>query len=247
MLLSEQIERSGAWFFRWRSYLPLVPLAVVFAALLRFRYPAGGHRMQDAWEMFCLAVSFSGLTVRVMVAGYAPAKTSGRNTRGGQIAATLNTTGMYSLVRNPLYVGNYLMWLGLMLLPRSWEAWFVATTIFWIIYERIIYTEEEFLRRRFGDEYLRWAEQTPVFLPRLHGWRKPSLPFCWRTVLRREYSGFFALVVLFPALDLAANYTASGTLHLDPAQVALLSSGTVVYVVLRSLKRHSRLLHAAGR
>ncbi|MGB8874133.1 MAG: hypothetical protein WCC75_12145, partial [Desulfobaccales bacterium] len=44
--------------------------------------------------------------------GLPPRGTSGRNTQG-QVAETLNTTGIYSLVRNPLYLGNFLIWLGL--------------------------------------------------------------------------------------------------------------------------------------
>ncbi len=64
--------------------------------------------------------------------------------------------------------------------------------LFLIIYlERIIATEEEFLAGKFGDAYRDWATEVPAFFPRLTGWRAPELPFSFRNVLRREYSGPF--------------------------------------------------------
>ncbi len=58
-----------------------------------------------------MVISFFGLALRVIVVGHAPYGTSGRNTRE-QVADTLNTTGMYSIVRHPLYLANYLIILG---------------------------------------------------------------------------------------------------------------------------------------
>ena len=51
--------------------------------------------------------------------GFAPRGTSGRNTLG-QVAEVLNTSGMYSVVRNPLYLGNFVIWLGLALFIKVW-------------------------------------------------------------------------------------------------------------------------------
>ena len=55
--------------------------------------------------------------------GFTPRGTSGRNTKEGQVAESLNTLGMYSMCRHPLYLGNLLMWLGIvMYMGHLWFA-----------------------------------------------------------------------------------------------------------------------------
>ncbi|MBF0254846.1 MAG: hypothetical protein HQL11_06975 [Candidatus Omnitrophica bacterium] len=68
-----------------------------------------GEGVDTAWEIFCIAVSFAGLFLRAAVVGVVPKDTSGRNT-GGQLARSLNTTGMYSVSRNPIYLADFLEW-----------------------------------------------------------------------------------------------------------------------------------------
>ena len=247
MPLREEFERSGQWLFRWRSYMPLVPLVVTLLALVGFRYPRGSRELNEQWDVLCLLVSLAGIAVRALVIGYAPAGTSGRNTKQGQIAETVNQTGMYALVRHPLYVGNYLMWLGILLIPRNAWVAVVVSMFYWLYYERIMFAEEEYLRGKFGDAYVRWAERTPAFLPRLRGWVKPTLPFSWRNVAKREYSGLFAVALLFPVMNAAANYAASRDPRPDPWQIVLLVVGFLTYVVLRTLKRKTQLLQVEGR
>ena len=79
--------------------------------LTSFTYLGQRHVINEAWQMLCISVSFLGLFIRIVTVGRAPIGTSGRNTRE-QVANTLNTTGIYSLVRHPLYLGNYLVFLG---------------------------------------------------------------------------------------------------------------------------------------
>ena len=61
-------------------------------------------------ELIFLGVSLLGEAIRIFTVGYAPRNTSGRNTITGQIADELNVTGIYSQLRHPLYLGNFLMW-----------------------------------------------------------------------------------------------------------------------------------------
>jgi protein-S-isoprenylcysteine O-methyltransferase Ste14 len=251
MPLREELQRSGDWLFRWRSYLPLVLLVAVLAQMTRYTFPAGGQLGDRLWEALCFVISGLGLAVRVVAVGSAPAGTSGRNTREGQVASTVNTTGLYSLVRHPLYLGNFLMYLGIALLPRSGWLALVFVLTFWLYYERIMLAEEEFLRGRFGATYERWAAETPAFVPRLREvrtrWRPAALPFSARNALRREYSGLFALVVCFAALDGVGESVVYGRAHVDPVWLVVLGLGTVVYLTLRSLKRHTRVLDVEGR
>lgn len=247
MPLREEFESSGQWLFRWRSYLP-VALFVPVVALTAWRAHAGELPVPDrAWDLFCLLVSMLGIVVRAIAVGCAPAGTSGRNTAEGQVASTVNTTGMYSIVRHPLYVGNYLNWLGVALLPRSGWLALVISLAFWLYYERIMFAEEEFLRGKFGEQYARWASATPAFVPDPRRWRAPSLPFSLRNVLKREYSGVLGIIVCLAALDVVRDSTSLGYVSMDPMWMGLVAFGIVMYYALRTLKRRTRLLHVEGR
>lgn len=187
MNLQEHLERSGAWLFRWHSYVLLVLLAMVMAALAQ----AGDL---DAWsgdhlsEILCVGISLLGLVLRAMVVGFTPKGTSGRNTTE-QVAETLNTTGIYSVVRHPLYLGNFLTWLGVALYPRLWWLAVIVVLSFWLYYERIMLAEEAFLHGKFGNDFRRWAGRTPAFVPAPSRWRAPGRRFSPRKVLRKELSG----------------------------------------------------------
>jgi hypothetical protein len=187
-----------------------------------------------------------GLGVRVFTVGFTPKGTSGRNTHG-QKALQLNTTGVYSIVRNPLYLGNFLMWLGFALYCQLWWQVVIFALIFWLYYERIIFAEEEFLRRTFGEGFETWAARTPAFLPRFRQWRPAQLPFSPRNVLKREYSGLFGVIVIFGLLDLRQHWMAERRIALDPIWQVIVVLGLVAYFGLRTLKRSTKLLRVEGR
>lgn len=255
MALREDFERQGAWLFRWRSYMPLVMVAVLVANMAQFDYLAHSRARQDQWEGVCLAVSGLGFVVRALVIGYVPRGTSGRNTAEGQVAEVLNTNGMYTLVRHPLYLGNFLMWLGIALIPRSPSLVAINCFVFWLYYERIMFAEEEYLRRKFGVAYETWAARTPTFWPSprtvaeaLTGrWARPGLPFSARNVLKREYSGVLAVAVLFALVDVLGGWIAEHRASLDQFGASVLAVGAFVYVLLRTLKRRTRVLDIEGR
>jgi protein-S-isoprenylcysteine O-methyltransferase Ste14 len=245
-MLSKQMAQSGSWLFKWRSYLPLAVVAVIVPGLLNFSYPLNSHSWDLAYEMVCLFISMFGLAIRCYTIGYVPAGTSGRNTKS-QIADTLNTTGIYSIVRNPLYLGNFFMMLGVVSFVRLWWADLVFCLLFCVYYERIIIAEETFLESKFGVEYLEYARRTPAFFPRFKCWVKPNLPFSFRNVLKREYSGLFAVILLMFLLEVVEDYVVEGELEFDPVWVTLLAASAVIYVTLRTLKRRTRLLRVEGR
>lgn len=246
MALHESFEQSGQWLFRRRSYLPLLLFLIVVPAMIGFTYPFGSHHLDELWEGICLAISLLGLAIRAYAVGTTPSGTSGRNTHG-QVADALNTSGLYSVVRHPLYVGNYFMWLGVALFPRLWWLAVLVSLAFWLYYERIMFAEEAFLRSKFGVEFERWAAMTPAFLPDPRLWRPPALPLSWRTVFRREYSGFYGLIASFMFLEIIGDYFESGHWQLDPLWCLTFGVATCVYVTLLVLKRHSRLLTVVGR
>lgn len=245
-MLREEMKAAGNWLFRWRSYLPLGLLLLALPALMNFHYPRGSRTLQLFWELFCLAVAFLGLTVRFFTAGHVPAGTSGRNTLK-QVARELNVTGMYSVVRHPLYLGNFLIWLGLSLLPRCW--WFTVLTalIFWLYYERIMLAEEAFLEEQFGEPFRQWAARTPAFIPRWRAWRPPELPFSFKAALAREYTTFFTVVLGFTSFQVLVWLLSRGAYVPHFLAAVLLGVGLGSYGIIRFLKKNTRVLRVEGR
>lgn len=246
MASREDFESAGGWLFRWRTYLPFAMVAVAGLALIQYPSPNWGKPAHELWEGMSLAVSLCGLAIRVFTVGHAPHGTSGRNT-SRQVADTLNTTGAYSVVRNPLYLGNFAIGLGIALRPGLWWLALIYVLSFWLYYERIVFAEEAFLRRRFGARYLAWADATPVFLPRSRGYRKAELPFSLRNALRREYSGLLTLVVVMFVLESAGDLFAVPRRPLDTAWLAGLGITVVACAAVKVLKKGTTLLGVEGR
>ncbi len=226
MPLQEEFESLGNRFFRWRSYLPLFLGVLFIAALLSYRHPEAAPHPGRAWQMGCLLLSGLGLLLRFYTVGFAPRGTSGRNTRG-QVAEVLNTTGMYSLVRNPLYLGNFLMWLGLALFIQVWWCTLIVVLCFTLFYERIIFAEEKYLREKFGAAFSEWAAKTPAMLPQCQNWRPPELAFSWKSALKREYSSFFAMIASFTALAVIRDSLQAGRIIVDQTWLMIFSFGLV--------------------
>jgi protein-S-isoprenylcysteine O-methyltransferase Ste14 len=248
MALREELEKQGAWLFRWRSYLQLLILPLLLLALRNSEYleRASGDVAETFWEVLCVAISLLGLTVRCITVGFVPEGTSGTNKRA-QKAETLNTTGMYSVVRHPLYLGNFIIILGITLFVQVWWLILVAILAFWLYYERIMFAEEEFLRRKFGNSYLEWAHRTPSFLPKFKNWQRPCLVFSFRAVLRRESSGFFGIIASFTFLEVIGDIFTEGKLELDLPWAILLIISLIIYLTLRILRKKTRLLNVEGR
>ena len=246
MALKEEFVKTGNWLFRWRSYLPLLMIGMLLIAVREFEHLGQSEILDDFWEMFCLTVSFFGLGIRIYTIGHRPKGTSGRSTRHLK-AATLNTTGIYSLVRHPLYLGNFFMWLGISLFVHLWWLTLICILIFGFYYERIMFSEEEFLRNKFGKQYEEWAENTPAFVPNLRGWKQPSLPFSIRTVLKKEYHGFFAIIVIFTLLEVVGDLFYEGKLELDSMWRIIFAAGLLVWLTLRILEKKTNILSDEGR
>lgn len=200
-----------------------------------------------SWMGACLLIALLGLAVRAYTIGHTPRGTSGRNTKEGQVAEVLNTAGIYSTVRHPLYVGNYLMWLGLFMYVGNVSLILIASLIYWVYYERIMYAEEAFLRKKFGSQYDDWASQTPAFLIDARKFRPAHLKFSLRNVLKREYNGLFNLILSFVLINLVHNLILRQAPEAHKFWIVCLLGATVTLLVLRTLKKKTRILHVEGR
>ena len=246
MLLREEFSKTGNFLFRWRSYLPLLMIVIILLTMPYFEYPGHSEKLDDLWEIFCMIISCLGLGIRALTIGYAPKGTSGTNTRR-QIADVLNTTGMYSIVRNPLYLGNFIIWFGISMFPRLWWFSLIVVLIFWLYYERIIFAEEEYLREKFGESYLMWAQKTPVFIPNIRNWRCSEITFSFRKALKNEYKSFFAMIVSYTVLEIIGDVFAEHRLELDRMWLIILSVSSIFYIVTRIVKKKTRVLDVEGR
>lgn len=251
MSLQKELEQQGNYLFKYRGTLPVIILLtalIVFAVSLHY---AAIPPLTGFWdlpfELVCLGVSLLGLIVRVYTVGYTPKNTSGRNTEG-QLADTVNKTGIYSIVRHPLYVGNFFMWLGIALLTRHF--WFNVSFVFiyWIYYERIMYAEEQFLKRKFGDAYLKWASKTPAFVPSLKNWTSPALSFSIKKVIKKEKNGIAALFLIFYLFELLGVWVETGEFALQKSVwFYALIAGTIFYIIVKILTKRTAVLDEPGR
>lgn len=240
-MINERMAIQGEWLFRYRGVLPALLLIPGLWALSYFQFLGGSPALQDAWDWMCLTISLSGLAVRVTTVGFVCNGTSGRNT-SNQRASELNTTGWYSVCRNPLYLGNFLIMLGILMVPANLTLIGFCAGVFWIYYERIIAAEEAFLFGKFGEKYADWARATPIFFPRLYGWKSPARSLRWRMVLRREYSSVLLIGIAYFLLNLLEYAIAEHRLQFETEWAIVLGVSVTIYLTLRSLKRYTKIL-----
>jgi protein-S-isoprenylcysteine O-methyltransferase Ste14 len=198
----ERLRSQGHRLFAARSFVPLAILPLVVLAMPEaWRIRASTSTSSSyTWLVVSFALGLTGLAIRAAALAFAPEGTSSRDTHRLR-APSLNTTGMYSIVRNPLYLGNGFMWVGAVASLGLW--WLVSMTalLYWLYIERVILVEEAFLQDQFGEEFVDWARRTPAFVPNLSAWRPATAQFSWRR-LANEHNGllaFLSSVTLFSA------------------------------------------------
>ncbi|MFH1244893.1 MAG: methyltransferase [Candidatus Omnitrophota bacterium] len=242
------IKQQGDFLFRVRSYFPIVFIPLFFIALRKSEYSefAFGKTAHTIWGIFCVILSFCGLAIRCFTVGYTPRGTSGRNTRC-QTAEHLNTTGMYSIVRHPLYLSNIIITTGIFLFVEVW--WFIIIGLIGcLLYHKlIIFSEEAFLRNKWGRRWVEWSKKTPLLWPNFKNWRKPNLPFSFKSVLRGEHSTLFSIVAAYTFIDIAADLLAEKKLEIELGWMIFFAVGLLLYLTLRILKKKTRILDVAGR
>jgi protein-S-isoprenylcysteine O-methyltransferase Ste14 len=174
--------RIGAVLFRHRGWLP-VPFLLV--PLLAF-----GVIEAMNWILGALLIA---LGEAVRLAGVAAAGTVTR--RRSRTVQRLVTYGIFAWMRNPLYVGNFLIWIGFTVI--SGVLWFipVAIVLFAVEYTFIVRYEEGVLESIFGDEYLRYKATTSRWFPRPPAADEEG-EHHWAEAWRSEISTFLQYVVI---------------------------------------------------
>jgi protein-S-isoprenylcysteine O-methyltransferase Ste14 len=174
--------RIGAVLFRHRGWLPVPFLLVPLLA------PGKADAMNWILGLLLIVV---GEAIRL--AGVAAAGTVTR--RRSRTVQRLVTYGIFAWMRNPLYVGNFLIWLGFIVI--SGVLWFipVAILLFAIEYTLIVRYEEGVLESIFGEEYLRYKARTSRWFPRPPGTDEEG-EHHWGEAWRSEVSTFIQYLVI---------------------------------------------------
>jgi protein-S-isoprenylcysteine O-methyltransferase Ste14 len=174
--------RVGAVLFRHRGWLP-VPFLLV--PLLAY-----GVIEPMNWILGILLIA---LGEAIRLAGVAAAGTVTR--RRSRTVQRLVTYGIFAWMRNPLYVGNFLIWMGFIVI--SGVLWFlpVAILLFAVEYTFIVRYEEGVLESIFGAEYLRYKHQTSRWFPRPPAGDEEG-EHHWGEAWRSEISTFMQYAVI---------------------------------------------------
>ena len=148
------------FFFKYRSYTP-IPIAIL---ILYFALEYSPH-----YYLGFLMLLFGEL-IRIWAVSYA-----GGETRTRKVGApTLCTSGPYSFTRNPLYLGNMFMYIGIAMVAGAPNIILMISTVFsfFIIqYTFIVSLEEETLTALFGEQYINYKKHVPAIFPRLRPWK----------------------------------------------------------------------------
>lgn len=197
-----RVEDIGRVLFKIRSWSPVPVIAGVLALLVLVPVPQRSPSVEAALAVGGLFACALGQALRAWVLGLVQHGTSGQNDYLEAVA--LNTAGPYAHVRNPLYVGNFLICLGLALLAGHLWAGALGLGFFVGEYAFIVPAEEGFLRERFGAAYDAYRARVPRWLWRLspaQSSQRLRESFDWRRALKKEHNPFAAwmsgVLVLF--------------------------------------------------
>ncbi|MDR2084452.1 MAG: isoprenylcysteine carboxylmethyltransferase family protein [Bacteroidales bacterium] len=247
MALIDSFEKTGNFFFRYRGYIPVALCLIAIPAMfLSGNTNIFNSKYYLTLTIISISVSFIGEIIRAVTVGTTPKGTSGRN-RKEQVAESLNTSGIYSIVRHPLYLANYLMWLGLLIFTANIFLIVVVSLLFFIYYERIMFAEEQFLTKKFGKEFTDWASKTPAFIPDFRKFKKSDVPLSFKTIIRREYSSVMAMALSFMFIDLLRYLIVFKELNFCRISVYVAGASVIIAAILSLLRHNTNLLNEEGR
>ena len=236
---------AGRFFFRYRNSLfPIVFL--IFLILMRPRVLFGRPIIDHQLALLGTFVAIAGQMVRLLTIGFDYIDRGGK--KGRPAASRLVQGGIYAHTRNPMYLGNILIAVGLTMSSGSPVAYVTIIPFFLFVYNAITAAEESFLREEFGAEYKEYCTRVPRFFPSLRGLRQTLSQgqYNWKRAVRQDLSTLTWVSMTLAALPLWRIYFLEGTGALQAAapRTAVLEAGILaVYLVLIYLKGQRRLFY----
>lgn len=231
----------GNFFFKYRNIIFILFYAVLFVP----SPPLFSGKLLGSdfyiWPIVLgLVITCLGQAIRGATIGLAYIVRGGKE--GKPYADGLVTEGIFSHCRNPLYVGNILMLLGVGILANSLIYVAVMMPIFLFIYQAIVLAEENFLRSKFGPGYNEYCRNVNRWIPKLSGLKKTfsGMHFNWKRWILREHTTQFIWLCGI-ALLLLLNYPQLDDRDDRMEALAISLGGLVlVYITVRYLKKTGR-------
>ena len=234
MSLINEYSTTGNLLFRYRSFFPIILIPFIFY-FITIELAYIGNLLY-----LSVFISYMGEVIRIYTIAFIPPATSGRNT-DEQYATCLNKTGIYSTVRHPLYLGNYIILLGPVIYTNNLYAVAIYSLMFWIYYERIMFAEEAYLESRFGEEFANWAKKIPAFIPSLKLYVPAKGKFSFIQVIEREYTGFCGIIFIYFIIEAFKSYLLNNSIFLSFKWNLSLFIATLIYLAARMIKKRRRL------
>jgi protein-S-isoprenylcysteine O-methyltransferase Ste14 len=228
------LTTAGNFLFRYRN--SLFPVACVLLFL------PGPDPFPDPMQAAAVGavVALLGQIVRGATIGLRYVVRGGRNRR--VYAEDLVTEGLYAHTRNPMYVGNLLIMVGLAIASNSWATIAVAVPLGLFMYASIVAAEEDYLGQRFGAAFRAYCRDVPRWLPKISGLGTTlrSMRFRWRRLLVKEYGtpfGWVSVLVLMTMYNLWLNGQWTARLSDVHLLEHILMGAVAVWFVAWALKR----------
>ncbi len=158
------MSKTAEKFFKYRSYTPIPFLLVMFF-----------YEDANVWSLIVgFVIAAAGECIRFWGVSWAGSETRTTGTVGGSF---LVVRGPFAYVRNPLYVGNMLMYLGMGIMSFAVFPYLqiAALAFFFVQYYFIVKEEEGYLRKTFGQDYENFVKSVPRFIPRFIPYKTKNL------------------------------------------------------------------------
>ncbi len=226
--------KLGNFFFKYRNLLFPVFYALLFVPTLPI--------LAD-WRIAVVIgvlITLLGQLVRMVTIGLDYIVRGGRNKQ--VFAEGLVTQGLFKHCRNPMYVGNVLMILGMSVVANNLLFLLIMVPLFFFIYQCIIRAEEHYLHAKFGEEFDAYTARVPRWGIRFAGLGATlrAASFNYKRVLLKEYNStavWLGATVLLVAVHIYRN---EGSYMLQDHSFALyVAAGLVLlsYLLIRYLKK----------
>lgn len=191
MYKNKNIIAIGNFLFKHRNYMFPLIILLIFIAIPPQETLFGSAALEDQKDWLAIFFGMLGLGIRAAVIGFAYIKRGGLNKK--VYADNLVTSGIFAICRNPLYVGNVVIYFAIFLMHGSFLVLFFGTSLFILIYVSLIAAEENFLRSKFGAEFDEYCAKTPRWIPALGNLRSAisGMEFDFKKVILKDYTTIF--------------------------------------------------------
>jgi protein-S-isoprenylcysteine O-methyltransferase Ste14 len=233
----------GNFFFKYRNFLFIfLYIALFIPSPPLFTEEAFGPNYYIWPIALGLVVTVTGQLIRGASIGLVYIVRGGKDKK--VYAEDLVTEGMFNHCRNPLYVGNILMLVGVGILCNSLLYMAVFIPLFLFIYQAIVLAEEKFLRSKFGTQFDAYCARVNRWLinPSGLGSTFAGHHFNAKRWILKEYNTQFVWLVGI-TLILLLKYpqlTDSNTDLRNTLLGVVLGVLTVVYLFVKYLKKTKR-------